>query len=96
VLGPYFADIDPLTFNLSPAAVRHFVDKNCEVRSGAAGGGDSGQSTDRWCRQSLMPVASIWASADMDPLMAIAKEYRLKVIEDAAQAIGTEYRAAYA
>jgi dTDP-4-amino-4,6-dideoxygalactose transaminase len=28
----------------------------------------------------------------MDPLMAIARRYHLKVIEDAAQAIGTEYR----
>ena len=84
---PIFCDIDPLTFNLSPAAVRLFIDKNCQVRSGdlinrATGG----------VVKALIPVHLYGQSADMDALMAIAKEYRLKVIEDAAQAIGTEYR----
>ncbi len=42
--------------------------------------------------KALMPVHLYGQSADMDPLMALAKQYRLKVIEDAAQAIGTEYK----
>src|SRR5271166_7069412 len=31
---PIFCDIDPVTFNLSPAAVRRFIDRDCEVRDG--------------------------------------------------------------
>ncbi len=42
--------------------------------------------------KALMPVHLYGQSADMDPLMAIARRHRLKVIEDAAQAIGTEYK----
>ena len=84
---PVFCDIDPLTFNLSPVAVKSFIDTQCEVRGGqlfnrATGGRITG----------LMPVHLYGQSADMDPLMAIAREYRLRVIEDAAQAIGTEYK----
>src|SRR5271155_3392329 len=42
--------------------------------------------------KAMIPVHLYGQSADMDPLMALARQYRLKVIEDAAQAIGTEYK----
>jgi dTDP-4-amino-4,6-dideoxygalactose transaminase len=84
---PVFCDIDAASFNLSPAAVQDFVERRCTVQAGqllnrATGGRIKG----------LMPVHLYGQSADMDPLMAIAKRHGLKVIEDAAQAIGTEYR----
>src|SRR3984885_2593630 len=84
---PVFCDIDPKSFNLSPAAVQDFVERHCTVQGGqllnrATGGRIKG----------LMPVHLYGQSADMDPLMAIAEGHGLKVIEDAAQAIGTEYR----
>jgi dTDP-4-amino-4,6-dideoxygalactose transaminase len=83
---PVFCDIDPLTFNLSPAAVQAFIDERC-VRQG-------GQLVNRATGgrvKALMPVHLYGQSADMDPLMAIARQHGLKVIEDAAQAIGTAY-----
>jgi len=84
---PVFCDIDPVSFNLSPRAVADFIDQHCRVQgkqllNRATGGHIKG----------LMPVHLYGQSADMDPLMALAKHYNLKVIEDAAQAIGTEYR----
>jgi len=84
---PVFCDIDPVSFNLSPQAVSDFIDQHCRVQGSqllnrATGGRVKG----------LMPVHLYGQSADMDPLMAVAKHYNLKVIEDAAQAIGTEYQ----
>ncbi|MBM4062859.1 MAG: DegT/DnrJ/EryC1/StrS family aminotransferase [Planctomycetes bacterium] len=42
--------------------------------------------------KALLPVHFAGRPCDMDPLMAIAKEHRLVVIEDCAHAIETEYR----
>jgi dTDP-4-amino-4,6-dideoxygalactose transaminase len=84
---PVFCDIEPDSFNISPRALAEFIDRHCSVQgehliNGATGGRIKG----------IMPVHLYGQSADMDPLMVLAKRHNLKVIEDAAQAIGTEYK----
>jgi dTDP-4-amino-4,6-dideoxygalactose transaminase len=83
---PVFCDIDPQTFNLSPAAVQAFISAHCETRGGRLVNRATGGRV-----KALMPVHLYGQSADMDPLMAMARQHGLKVIEDAAQAIGTTY-----
>jgi dTDP-4-amino-4,6-dideoxygalactose transaminase len=83
---PVFCDIDPVSFNLSPTSVAEFVERHCTVRGGQLINRDTGGRV-----KGLMPVHLYGQSADMDPLMALARRHGLKVIEDAAQAIGTEY-----
>jgi dTDP-4-amino-4,6-dideoxygalactose transaminase len=82
---PLFCDIDPLTFNISAAAVRSFIATRCETRGGALLDRASGARV-----RALMPVHLYGQVADMEALSALAAEYDLKVIEDAAQAIGAE------
>ena len=82
---PTFCDIDPETFNLSPAAVTAFIERKCEARDGTLVNRDTGGTI-----KAMMPVHLYGQVADIGPLVQIARRYGLKVIEDAAQAIGAE------
>jgi dTDP-4-amino-4,6-dideoxygalactose transaminase len=80
---PIFCDIDPITFNLSPAALGVLLQNECERR-----GADLIHRASGTRIRALMPVHLYGQLADMDALLAIARTHALKVIEDAAQAIG--------
>ena len=81
---PLFCDIDPASFNISPAAVESFIGTQCERRANGLVHRASGTRV-----RALMPVHLYGQVADMDPLMRLARDHGLKVIEDAAQAIGS-------
>jgi dTDP-4-amino-4,6-dideoxygalactose transaminase len=81
---PLFCDIDPLTFNLSPAAVAELLEQQCERHADELMHRESGTRV-----RALMPVHLYGQLADMVPLMDIARRNGLRVIEDAAQAIGS-------
>jgi dTDP-4-amino-4,6-dideoxygalactose transaminase len=84
---PVFCDIDPETYNMSPSAVQTFIERDCI----ATGDGLVNRAT-RGRIKAIMPVHLYGQAADMDGFMEIARRHGLKVIEDAAQAIGTEYK----
>ena len=84
---PVFCDIDPDTFNLSPVKVQAFIDEECR----SEGGGLVRRATGGRIR-AVMPVHLYGQAAEMRPLIEIARRYDLRIIEDAAQAIGTETR----
>ena len=82
---PIFLDIEPDTYNLDPAGVRQFLNDQVEIRNGrpvniATGG----------VLRALIPVHLFGQMADMTSLNSLAAEYGLAVVEDAAQAIGSE------
>lgn len=84
---PLFCDIDPDNYNLSPNAVEAFLRSHAIRRDGKLFNRETGG-----CIKVLMPVHLFGQVADMEPLMRLAQEFDLRVVEDAAQAIGSEYR----
>lgn len=75
---PVFSDIDKGTFNISPEKLQKTIDSMSE--------------TDLSNLKAIMPVHLYGQCADMDPICEIAEKYNLVIIEDAAQAIGSEYK----
>ncbi|MCF8080455.1 MAG: DegT/DnrJ/EryC1/StrS family aminotransferase [Desulfobacterales bacterium] len=75
---PVFADIEEDTYNLSPADVKRVMEELDEAERSSV--------------KALIPVHLYGQCAEMEPLLAIARQYKMTVIEDAAQAIGAEYR----
>jgi dTDP-4-amino-4,6-dideoxygalactose transaminase len=75
---PIFVDIDPDTYNMSPEGLESVI---------------ASMTDNELARlKAVIPVHLYGQCSDMDPILKIAKEYHLVVIEDAAQAIGAEYR----
>lgn len=74
---PVFADIDPLTCTLSPESVKAVLRSMAKER--------------RKKVKALIPVHLYGQCADMDPLLSLARDHSLIIIEDAAQALGARY-----
>jgi dTDP-4-amino-4,6-dideoxygalactose transaminase len=84
---PEFVDIDEQTYNMDPAKLGEYLEKQCTVNdAGALVSSRSGRPV-----SAVVPVHLYGQMADMDPILELAERYRLVVIEDACQAQGAEY-----
>ncbi|HUG39957.1 MAG TPA: DegT/DnrJ/EryC1/StrS aminotransferase family protein [Longimicrobiales bacterium] len=84
---PRFIDVDRSTQTIDPAAVRRFLENECERIDGTTVNRRSGRAV-----RALLPVHFAGRPCAMDELEALAREYDLLLIEDAAHAIEAEYR----
>lgn len=86
---PAFADIDPRSLNIDPQEIRNVIRRNYTRDA----------MTKRWIHRhsrrtlkAILPVHIFGLPCDMEPIMEIAREFGLRVIEDACEALGAEYR----
>ena len=84
---PLFVDIDPLTYNLSPPALQRLLEDQCNRKADTITVAKTGAVV-----RAILPVHLFGLSCDMDSIHRISEHHQLHVIEDAAQAIGAEYR----
>jgi len=76
---PVFADIEPDTYNMDPEAVETVLGKMA--------------AEDKHKLKAILPVHLYGQCAEMAPITEIAEALDLVIIEDAAQAIGSAYKA---
>lgn len=75
---PVFIDSEPDTWNMDPSLLREAIE-------------DRIQKTGRKPK-AIIPVHLYGMPAKMDEITAIAQEYEIPILEDAAEAIGSEYK----
>ncbi|WP_445665626.1 DegT/DnrJ/EryC1/StrS family aminotransferase [Fodinibius sp. AD559] len=81
---PIFLDIDPSSYNIDPDQVKRFLEGNHPLNEKIDVTPDEVKA--------MIPVHLYGQMADMDAFMELGDKYDIKVIEDAAQAIGAEYK----
>ena len=75
---PVFLEIDPITFNLCPKHLEEKLESYTEEELAQV--------------KAVIPVHLFGQCADMQAILDVAQRFGIAVVEDAAQAIGAEYR----
>jgi perosamine synthetase len=83
---PVFIDCDQYC-NLDVEALRRFLTEECAVQNARTINRSSGRRL-----AAIVPVHVFGTSVDMDPLLEMAAEYGLAVVEDASESLGSLYK----
>ena len=84
---PVFLDVDLDTMGLSPKAVEDFLDENAEMRDGVC----INKKTNRKI-SACMPMHTFGFPVHIDELLAVCNKWKIPVVEDAAESLGSFYK----
>lgn len=84
---PVFMDSDETSGGIDPLKVEEFLRRECDRRKGTT----IDRATGRPVR-ALLPVHVLGHPVDMDALRVLAREFHLKIVEDACESLGSLYK----
>lgn len=84
---PVALDIDPQHWQLDPAQLERFLTRHCRIQDGRLADTITGRPV-----TAVAPVDLLGHPADLGTIAALAAEYGITVVEDAAQALGAMCR----
>ncbi len=84
---PVFIDAEPDYWQMDVERVAEFLREACERRNGELRNRVTGRRV-----RALMPVHILGHPVDMDPLLELAREFGIVVIEDATESLGALYK----
>jgi perosamine synthetase len=84
---PIFIDAEPNYWQMDAEKVQHFIEERCRWQNDELRNRRTGRRV-----RAIMPVHILGHPVDMEPIMEIARRYKLTVIEDATEALGSKYK----
>jgi len=84
---PHFVDSEESTLGLDPRALREYLTDVTEIRSGRC----VNRTTGRVIR-ALVPMHAFGHPVDIDGVLSVARDFRLALVEDAAESLGSSVR----
>lgn len=84
---PVFIDADPDHWNMDPKLVAAFLENDCRREGGRLVNRRTGRQV-----KALLPVHVHGHPCDLDPLLGLARQFGLRVIEDSTESLGALYR----
>ncbi len=84
---PVFIDAEPDYWQMDPARVKDFIENGCDWKDGRLVNRRTGRRV-----SAIVPVHILGHPVDMDPIVELARKFDLKVIEDATEGLGAQYK----
>jgi perosamine synthetase len=84
---PILIDVDPSTWQMDLGLLEEFLENETDEKNGELFYVQDGRTI-----RCMLPVHVLGNVCDMDRLMALAEKYKLPVIEDATESLGTYYK----
>lgn len=85
--SPIFLDVDLDTMGLSPKAVTQFLEENGELREEGCFNKKTGNKI-----SACLPMHTFGFPVHLDELKAVCDAWKIPIIEDAAESLGSEYK----
>jgi aminotransferase in exopolysaccharide biosynthesis len=85
---PIFVDVDRRTLGMSPHALAGWLDAHAYIDDAGACRAKDGRHPIRAC----LPMHTFGHPADIDALVEVCREWRIELVEDAAESMGSFYK----
>ena len=85
---PAFVDVDKDTMGLSPTSLERFLQDNAQLRNGTCYHKQTGRRI-----KACLPMHTFGHACRIEEIIAICEHYHIAVVEDAAEAMGSYYKA---
>jgi perosamine synthetase len=83
---PHFVDSEERTLGVDTTALREYLSGIAEFRAGVCVNRASGRAL-----RAIVPMHVFGHPVDLDGLLAVARDFRLTIVEDAAESLGSSY-----